>query len=429
VCREAVDLSKPARRLRISFLSCLLAAWPLYAGTQPPAAAPERLAVSRTVPADSSQDPLQRWFAEQDKILDDILTRLVRIETLVSDIHRLISKLPSPAPTAAVQPQTPAVPPKTEVSASSEPPKPTAAPAPSATMPAPAAPTPAVAPAPVPPAEPQTQAAAPAKPVPASPPAKPKPPVQPDDFEEEGFAIADWMPQLAGAGALLLVLLLWQRRRNSSKKPAPVKPAATTAPEAKAAAAPPPLEKSSVQEAKPQTATAVSQQLSAAPAKAPFVDTGSVDLDLGTDSDQSDQALELADIMLSMGLGQGAAQTLTEQIRNEPKQALRHWLKLLEVYRRNGQQAEFERSAEELRQHFNVKPEDWHAQSGTQHSVEDYPHIASRLTELWGKPACLVYLKNLLADNRGGARAGFPQSVAEELLMLSAILRGEGFLS
>jgi hypothetical protein len=393
MCREAADLSKPARRLRISVLSCLLAAWPLYAGSQPPAA-PERLAVSRTTPADPSQDPMHRWFAEQDKILDDILTRLARIETLVGDIHRLISKLPTPAPAAAVPPPAPTV---------------AAAPAPAAAPPAQ-----------VPPA--QKAETAPVQPVAPAPPAKPKPPAQPDEFEDEGFVLADWMPQLVGAGTLLLLLLLWLRRRAPAKKPAAVKPAA---PAAKTPATPTP----SVQEAVPHPAKQASPLPVAAPAQQAFVDTASVDLDLGTDSDQSDQALELADIMLSMGLGQGAAQTLTEQIRNEPKQALRHWLKLLEVYRRNGQQAEFERSAEELRLHFNVKPEDWHARPGSQHSVEDYPHIASRLTELWAKPACLVYLKNLLADNRGGARSGFPQSVAEELLMLTAILRSEGFLS
>jgi len=136
-----------------------------------------------------------------------------------------------------------------------------------------------------------------------------------------------------------------------------------------------------------------------------------------------DQAIELAEIMLSMGLGHGAAQTLTEQIRSEPKQALRHWLKLLEIYRLNGQQEEFERSAEELRQHFNVQPEDWQPRAEARRSLEDYPHIAARLTEMWGKLGCLAYLENLLADNRGGARSGFPQSVAEELLLLSGMIK------
>ena len=130
--------------------------------------------------------------------------------------------------------------------------------------------------------------------------------------------------------------------------------------------------------------------------------------------------------MLAMGLGQGAAQTLTEQIRNEPKSGLRNWLKLLEIYRKTGQQDEFEHSAEELRQHFNVLPEDWQVQAEASRSIESYPHIAARLTELWGKPACSAYLSNLLDDNRDGVRTGFPQSVAEELLLLLAIINNDG---
>lgn len=369
------------------------------------------------MPADQSQDPLHRWFAEQDKILDDILTRLARIEILVTDIHRLISNIPSQAP----KPVAPAP----EAAPRSEPAKPAEAPLPST---APAASTPVAPAAPATPAAAVPSAVVPptpaAPPAPPAPPAKSVPPTQPEEEEEEGFVLADWLPQLAAGGLLILLLLLWSRRRAAAAKPAAGKAAAT---KAKAAATPAASPRPSVQEEPPRAARPEAPKPAAT--SAPLVDTASVDIDLGVDTDQSDQALELAEIMLSMGLGQGAAQTLTEQIRNEPKQALRHWLKLLEVYRRNGQQAEFERSAEELRQHFNVKPEDWHARPGSQHSVEDYPHIASRLTELWGKPACLVYLKNLLADNRGGARAGFPQAVAEELLLLTAILRSEGFLS
>ena len=149
----------------------------------------------------------------------------------------------------------------------------------------------------------------------------------------------------------------------------------------------------------------------------------------GKPNPQGDQAIELAEIMLSMGLGRGAAQTLAEQIRHEPKQALRQWLKLLEIYRQNGQQDEFERSAEELRQHFNVEPEDWQTRPEAYRSIADYPHIAARLSELWGKPSCLNYLGNLLDDNRGGARAGFPQTVAEELLLLTAMLSAEGLVA
>lgn len=228
--------------------------------------------------------------------------------------------------------------------------------------------------------------------------------------------LGGWAPQLAGAGLLALLAFWLGRRRGMTQAPE-----ITVYPEPEEKVPEPMMQRRVV----PPPVFTVEEKVSLPQVTAPPLAPAPP-----TTINQSDQALELAEIMLSMGLGQGATQTLTEQIRNEPKQALRHWLKLLEIYRKNGQQGEFERSAEELRQHFNVKPEDWQAQPGeAKHSLEDYPHIARRLTELWGKPDCIVYMRNLLDDNRGGARAGFPQSVAEELLLLSAMLKAEGLVT
>lgn len=207
-------------------------------------------------------------------------------------------------------------------------------------------------------------------------------------------SMPEWAVPLAGGTLTAILLIWWARRRSASPQPTKAKKPAATA-----AVMPP-----AAQPAAP-----------AQPASAPVV--------AEIPPSQQDQAIELAEIMLSMGLGHGAAQTLLEQIRHEPKQALRQWLKLLEIYRKNDQQEEFQRSAEELRLYFNVRPQDWHAAPDSQRSVEDYPHIAARLTELWGTPACLSYMKHLLDDNRGGARTGFPQAVAEELLLLVALLR------
>lgn len=353
----------------------------------PALAAPEnaganKLTVSQTLPEEAN-DPLRLWFAEQDKLLDDILIRLARIENLVREIHALVTRLPSG--TAAT------------------PPAPPTADAPVTT--------------------------------PVAPPVAPHPAVLPKPAPGGIWGFFDeWGSILAGIGLLLLVLMIGQRHRRNQKKPLPSTP--TTPPPAHPAAnaatpeihieepafllepavAAKPLAAAPTHSSSPVATGATAQ------AAASIQRAGAKEPSKG----QADQALELAEIMLSMGLGHGAAQTLTEQIRNEPKQALLHWLKLLEIYRQNGQQAEFEKSAEELRQHFNVQPEDWQIRPDTLRSIEDYPHIAARMCELWGRPACLVYLQNLLADNRGGARSGFPQSVAEELLLLTAMLRTQG---
>lgn len=141
-----------------------------------------------------------------------------------------------------------------------------------------------------------------------------------------------------------------------------------------------------------------------------------------------DEALELADVMTSMGMAEGAAQTLVESIRANPRQALTHWLRLLDVYRQTGKQAEFEKAAGEMRAGFNVEPGSWDGKNNHENknaSLENYPHIAGQLKKLWPTSECAEFLLSLLADNRDGKRAGFPLPVVEEIVLLLAILRTE----
>ena len=142
----------------------------------------------------------------------------------------------------------------------------------------------------------------------------------------------------------------------------------------------------------------------------------------------NDEAIELADVMISMGLADGAAQALVERIKANPRQSLSHWLKLLDVYRKTGQQERFENATEEMRKTFNVKPTGWNDFNGSDTSsisLESYPHIATQLKKLWPSPASAEYLLSLLADNREGKRTGFPLPVIEEIVLLLAVLRSQ----
>jgi hypothetical protein len=77
----------------------------------------------------------------------------------------------------------------------------------------------------------------------------------------------------------------------------------------------------------------------------------------------------------------------------------------------------------EMRQHFNVQPDDWNAPAGAgRNSLEAYPHIRSQIVRLWRRPECETLLRALLLDNREGTRMGFPLAVAEEILLLLAIM-------
>lgn len=143
---------------------------------------------------------------------------------------------------------------------------------------------------------------------------------------------------------------------------------------------------------------------------------------------EHESAVELADIMMSFGRIQGAAETLAEFIRNNPKQAVAPWLKLLEVYRTADMRDDFEVITRQLNKTFNVKIVDWDDFDGarqTTETVEQMPHIVKMLTDTWMTADCQAYIQRLLRDNRDGARQGFPIAVVDDLLMLMAVLEDQ----
>lgn len=145
-------------------------------------------------------------------------------------------------------------------------------------------------------------------------------------------------------------------------------------------------------------------------------------------AEEHESAIELAEIMIGFGRVQGAAETLAEFIQSNPKKSVTPWLKLLEVYRAAGLRSEFDALARQLNKTFNVKSVTWETfdeARATSKSIEQMPHVAKTLTELWGTPACQAYLEKLLRDNRDGTREGFPLSAIDEILVLAAILEEE----
>ena len=137
-----------------------------------------------------------------------------------------------------------------------------------------------------------------------------------------------------------------------------------------------------------------------------------------------DPAVELANIMISMGMGDHAEQTLIDYILEDPKRDLGPWLKALEIYRKSGRRSEFEELAISLRKNLNVSPDAWDAEPVlTRPTLEGFSRVSDTVQKLWPSPETSSYLASLLGDNRDGSRAGFPQAVAEEILWLMRILK------
>lgn len=143
------------------------------------------------------------------------------------------------------------------------------------------------------------------------------------------------------------------------------------------------------------------------------------------DYNDSDSALELAEIMLSFGRVRGAAETLSQHIEDSSPGNIKPWTMLLDLYRRSGMQAEFDNLAAATRQRFNVAVPTWEASStpvSALRSLEDYPHIIGHIVQCWGEQEAMDYLDELVHNNRAGERSGFPLEVIEQFVLLMRVL-------
>ena len=148
-------------------------------------------------------------------------------------------------------------------------------------------------------------------------------------------------------------------------------------------------------------------------------DVSAVDVSFSHD----ESALALAEIMLSFGRLQAAAETLAAHVEEHSPDDPRPWLMLLDLYRRGAMRTEYARLVPRLRQKFNLQAPSWEegAASAGLRSLEDYPHIVDQLTAIWGTRTGRDYLHRLLHDNRAGQRTGFPLEVVEEILLLQHV--------
>ena len=142
-----------------------------------------------------------------------------------------------------------------------------------------------------------------------------------------------------------------------------------------------------------------------------------------------EHVIELAEVMLAFGRSSQAMETLSKYIRDNPRQAVDPWLRLLDLYYRSDLRAEYETLARQLNKYFNVAIPEWEEFALDRRpppghlSLESLPHIMTRIMSTWGSRQCLSYLEHLLTDNRDGKRMGFTLPIVREIMLLRDILR------
>jgi len=132
--------------------------------------------------------------------------------------------------------------------------------------------------------------------------------------------------------------------------------------------------------------------------------------------------LDHADVFLSHGRTSLAIQLLQNHLLDHPKQSITIWLFLLDLLAKENLKAVYEQTALECKEHFNIKISEFaKGDKNSNQNLESFPHLAEGLQQVWGTPASVVYLDDLIYNNRLEPRAGLDKSLIDELLLLKSI--------
>ncbi|MEO8411041.1 MAG: hypothetical protein ABI478_10755, partial [Propionivibrio sp.] len=160
-----------------------------------------------------------------------------------------------------------------------------------------------------------------------------------------------------------------------------------------------------------------------------------------------DPVMELAEIMLAFGRVKGAVEALQEYLDAHPDGAVQPWMKLIEIYRQNDMQADYEKLAPQFAAIYNVQPAAWdelpelapaplldgsEAQAPVDELLTRTPEIAAipeireAIVRQWATPEgmqeTLVDLNTLLRDKTNAVQQTMSLAMVNEVLFLQAVL-------
>ena len=138
--------------------------------------------------------------------------------------------------------------------------------------------------------------------------------------------------------------------------------------------------------------------------------------------DSEHNILDHADVFLSHGRTSLALQLLQNHLLDFPKQSVTIWLFLLDLLAKENMQGAYEQTTLECKEHFNIRIAAFsNDEASPKQHFEDFPRLNAGLQDVWGTPAAIVYLDDLIYNSRLETRAGFEKNVLEELLLLKSI--------
>ena len=129
-----------------------------------------------------------------------------------------------------------------------------------------------------------------------------------------------------------------------------------------------------------------------------------------------------AEFFVVLGQDDAAIDLLVSHLRDSGGASPLPYLKLLEIYRRQGDEAAYERTRQRFNQRFNAHAPGWDVPAGDGKALSDYPTVIGWIQHVWPKPLdAMAELESLLFRKDGGELFDLP--AYRELLFLYALAR------
>jgi len=130
-----------------------------------------------------------------------------------------------------------------------------------------------------------------------------------------------------------------------------------------------------------------------------------------------------AEFFIVLGQDEAAIELLMSHVRSDGGISPLPYLKLLEIYRRRGENEAYERIRDRFNRRFNAYAPDWESDLQQGRSLLDYPDTLARLQGLWATPARAMETLDASLFRRNKSDDTFDLPAYRELLFLYSIAR------
>ncbi len=141
------------------------------------------------------------------------------------------------------------------------------------------------------------------------------------------------------------------------------------------------------------------------------------------DAEEILDEIQQAEFWMDMQQPQRAIEILESNWGTERPSSPLPWLYLFDLYRMVDDKDKYVELTERFEHIFNGKVIAWEDRESLQHqrSLEDFPVLLKKITQLWSTGEIVPFMENLLIDDRDGRRQGFDLTAYRDILFLANI--------